>query len=180
MVTRLGTKGAGVGRGVGLASGSAGVGEGVGATRDTSGVDAGSAVGAVAATGLATLAGAGLLVTVLVKGPWTALLHGRGAAIAIACVVAALLGVVVRGTVLPEGFIGERSLLFRWHYMISSSAILGEQPFVGVGPDGYQPAYVRHRVPRNPEEVASAHSMFWDWLCALGLLGAAWIALVSG
>jgi hypothetical protein len=101
-----------------------------------------------------------------------------GPAVAVGCVVAALLGVAVRGAILPESFAGDRSLLFRWHYAVSSMSIIGDAPFTGVGPDGYQAEYIRHRVARNPEEVASAHSMFWDWLATLGVAGGAWIALV--
>lgn len=89
----------------------------------------------------------------------------------------ALAGVLVRGF-LPEGFLGDRSLLFRWHYVISSAGIFADAPFIGVGPDGYQEAYTQHRLPRNPEEVASAHSMFIDWLCTLGLLSMAWCGLL--
>ena len=87
--------------------------------------------------------------------------------------------VALRGAVLPEGFLGDKSLLFRWHYTIASAHIVADAPWRGVGPDGSQAAYSLHRVPRNPEEVTSAHSMFWDWLCALGISGAAWIALVA-
>jgi O-antigen ligase len=100
-----------------------------------------------------------------------------GPAVAVAAIVLALGGVVMRGVTLPEGFLGEKSLLFRWHYMQASASIIAEHPLLGVGPGGYQVAYTIHRVPRNPEEVASAHSVFWDWLCALGVTGAAWAAL---
>jgi hypothetical protein len=128
---------------------------------------------------LAAAGGVVLLVAPLVSARAAALVTRFGPAIMVAFVLAALGGVVLRGVALPEGFAGEKSLLFRWHYTVSSTGIIADHPVVGVGPDGYQPAYMLHRVPRNPEEVASAHSVFWDWLCALGIAGAAWIALVG-
>jgi hypothetical protein len=125
---------------------------------------------------LAALGGLVLLVAPLISGGVRRLLERFGPIIAVLCIAGALLGVIARG-VLPEGLAGERSLLFRWHYMVSSARIVAKDPLLGVGPDGYQAAYVKHRVPRSPEEVASAHSMFLDWLCTLGISGAAWVIL---
>ncbi|UCD74276.1 MAG: O-antigen ligase family protein [Phycisphaerales bacterium] len=107
-----------------------------------------------------------------------AIMKRFGPGIAVLCVLGALVAVAVRGAALPEGFAGERSLLYRWHYLASSAEIIAEDPLTGVGPDSYQVAYMKHRLPRNPEEVASAHSMFFDWLCTVGLVAVAWIALV--
>jgi hypothetical protein len=101
------------------------------------------------------------------------------ALIACALILLTLLGVIMRGALLPESFAGDKSLLFRWHYMIASARIFIENALLGVGPDGFQAAYTMHRVPRNPEEVASAHSMFIDWLCTLGISGFSWIGLVA-
>ena len=98
-------------------------------------------------------------------------------AVATGAVALVLVGIVIRGAVLPEAFASERSLLFRWHYLVSSASIVADAPGLGVGPDGYQAAYVKHRVPRNPEEVTSAHSVFVDWVADLGVAGVAWIAL---
>lgn len=125
---------------------------------------------------LAALGGLVLLVAPLVSAGLRRLLQRFGPIVAVLCIAGALLGVVARGMA-PEGLAGEKSLLFRWHYMVSSSQIIAEEPLLGVGPDGYQAAYVKHRVPRNPEEVAGAHSMFLDWLCTLGIGGVAWIAM---
>lgn len=98
--------------------------------------------------------------------------------IVLVLIALALVGVIMRGTLLPESFANEKSLLFRWHYMSAAARIFMESVWLGVGPDGFQAAYMLHRVPRNPEEVASAHSVFLDWLCTLGISSAAWIALV--
>jgi tetratricopeptide (TPR) repeat protein len=93
-------------------------------------------------------------------------------------ILGATLGVVVRGVLLPEGFVGEKSLLFRWHYLQAASEIVNMYALTGVGPDGFQQAYTLHRPLRNPEEVQSAHAMFTDWLATLGMLGGAWVALI--
>lgn len=90
----------------------------------------------------------------------------------------ALLGVFIRGAILPEGFLGEKSLLFRWHYIVGSFGIFAEHAILGVGPDHFQEAYAQYRLPRNPEEVTSAHNVFIDWLCMLGALSVAWVAIV--
>ena len=127
---------------------------------------------------LAAIGGLALLGVGLLWRPARMLFERRGGPIAIACVLAAIVGVWVRGVVLPEGFAGERSLLFRWHYLVASGRIMADRPLVGVGPDGFQAQYMKVRVPRNPEEVASAHSIFADWLCTLGVAGVGWITLV--
>jgi hypothetical protein len=38
-------------------------------------------------------------------------------ALIVIMILGATFGVIVRGAVLPEGFVGEKSLLFRWHYL---------------------------------------------------------------
>jgi hypothetical protein len=91
----------------------------------------------------------------------------------------AIAGVIVRGALLPEGFAHDKSLLFRWHYLQAAMDIVRDHPLAGVGPDGFQEAYTQHRVPRNPEEVQSAHSMFTDWIATLGMFGGAWAAMVT-
>lgn len=126
---------------------------------------------------LATIAGIALLAVAYV-----ALRHStntrRSSLAAIALVLLAIAGVIIRGTILPENFAGDRSLLFRWHYWLAAARMMMEHPFAGVGPDGFQAAYVLHRIPRSPEEVTSAHSVFIDWLAMLGVFGAAWIIMV--
>jgi hypothetical protein len=126
---------------------------------------------------LASLAGLVLLCAPLVSGRIRALLARHGGAVAVALVAATLVGVVFRGAILPESWLGEKSLLFRWHYLVGAGRILSDHVLAGVGPDGFQAAYTAVRVPRSPEEVASAHSMFADWLVMLGVSGAAWIGL---
>lgn len=92
-------------------------------------------------------------------------------------VLAALvvLAVVARGVLLPEGFRNERSLLFRWHYLVDAAKVVVHHPILGVGPDGFQQAMIAVRSPRHPEEVASAHNAVADWWTSLGVLGLAWM-----
>jgi tetratricopeptide (TPR) repeat protein len=100
-------------------------------------------------------------------------------AVALGLVALALLAVTFRGTTLPESFLGDRSLLFRWHYLQGAGRIVADEGWRGVGPDGFQAAYVTVRSPRSPEEVTSAHSVFADWLATLGVLGLGWVGLVG-
>lgn len=99
-------------------------------------------------------------------------------ALVLIMILGATFGVIVRGAVLPEGFLGEKSLLFRWHYLQAAVGMVNDSPLAGVGPSGFQLQYMMHRVPRNPEEVQSAHAMFTDWVATLGVLGGAWVALI--
>ncbi len=126
--------------------------------------------GAIVACGLA------LPVAVLALGPWSDAEPRRLARLAIAASIVALLAIAGRG-LLPEDALGDRSLLFRWHYAQGATSILAEQPVVGVGPDGFQDAYLRHKPLRSPENVASAHSVAIDWVASLGVVGLAWLAL---
>jgi hypothetical protein len=103
---------------------------------------------------------------------------GSVGALLVLMIFGAMAGVIARGVILPEGFAGEKSLLFRWHYLQAAIGIVSEHPWTGVGPDNFQEAYTQHRVPRNPEEVQSAHAMFTDWIAMLGILGGAWVALI--
>jgi O-antigen ligase len=100
--------------------------------------------------------------------------------LAVLAVFAALGGIFVRGEILGEDFANERSLLFRWHYMEGAAGMVAERPMTGVGPDGFQDAYLVHRPDRSPEEVASSHNVFVDWVTMLGVSGFAWCLLLIG
>lgn len=146
---------------------------------------------ALALTGLALSGGkgaiaAGSLGVFLVIAPlWSPrvrdICRRRGAVIAVGLIALALTVVVVRGAILPESIPGDRggSVLFRWHYLIASGRMIGESPWLGVGPAGFQDAYLLHRVTESPEEVASAHSMFADWLASLGVVAGASVAMLA-
>lgn len=124
--------------------------------------------GAIAAGAL------GLIVMWLLFGSFGSKFRVRPGVIILAASVAAFFAVLLRGG-LPESFLGDRSLLFRWHYFQGAWGMLTSSPLVGVGPDGFQDAYLQLKPPRSPEDVASAHSMGVDWLASMGVVGIAWI-----
>lgn len=87
------------------------------------------------------------------------------------------IGAIALRGVLPEGFLGERSLLFRWHYLIGALRVVASVPLEGVGPAGFQEWYLLAKPARSPEAVQSAHSLPLDQLAAVGLVAVAWLLL---
>ncbi|MBX3354748.1 MAG: O-antigen ligase family protein [Phycisphaeraceae bacterium] len=83
----------------------------------------------------------------------------------------------IRGGLLGETTLGERSMLFRWHYLIGSARAFVEVPLIGTGVGGFQDAYVRNRPWFSPEEVTSAHGAFVDWMVSFGAGGAGLVVL---
>jgi len=128
--------------------------------------------GAIAACGLA------VPIALLAVGPWSDVDPRRLGRLALGAGVVALLAIAARG-LLPEDALGDRSLLFRWHYTQGAASMVAEHPLVGVGPDGFQDAYLLHKPLRSPENVASAHGMAIDWLASLGVTGLGWFALAA-
>jgi hypothetical protein len=128
---------------------------------------------------LAAAAGVALRLAPSLGDPLRRMVARRGGPLALACVAAALGAIALRGVLVPEWFLGDRSLLFRWHYQVGAARILADHPLLGVGPDGFQEAYAAVRPPRSPEEVRSAHSMLADWLATLGGGGLGWGALAA-
>ncbi|MFO0830082.1 MAG: hypothetical protein U0572_18215 [Phycisphaerales bacterium] len=100
-------------------------------------------------------------------------------ACALGAVALAALAPALRGLA-PESFAGERSLLFRFQYLRGAIAALPESLPFGLGPDGFQNAYLRLKPHRSPEDVASAHAMVVDWILLLGPLAISWVVLVVG
>lgn len=127
---------------------------------------------------LALLAGLCLRFAPLSLRPVAGFFARSGGWFAVASVIAVLTAVAFRGVLLPESFLGDRSLLFRWHYQVGAARVIAAEGLRGVGPDGFQEAYAGVRLPRSPEEVRSAHSVFLDWLATLGAAGAAWALLL--
>lgn len=99
-----------------------------------------------------------------------------GALVVIALVL--VVGAVVGRGALEEGFLGEKSVLFRAHYLEAGLKLIEAEPWLGVGPDGFQDAYSGVRPLRSPEIPASAHSMWLDWVVSLGVAGAAWVGVI--
>ncbi|MCZ6835654.1 MAG: O-antigen ligase family protein [Planctomycetota bacterium] len=127
---------------------------------------------------LATMGGLAIFLIPLLMRLVRSLFSRFGSLILIIALLSTLGGVFVRGAMLSEDFMGDRSLLFRWHYAQATKRIVEDAPLLGVGAGSYQQAYALHREPRSPEEVKSAHSVFLDWLASVGVWGGAWIMLV--
>ncbi|MEM9419270.1 MAG: O-antigen ligase family protein [Planctomycetota bacterium] len=137
---------------------------------------------------LALVATCGLGVLVFFGTRWPRL-SGLIRLAAIAVVVIAFASIWVRGAMgppppSPDGFVagaeidGERSLLFRWHYLQAAMQITADNPLLGSGARGFADAYLSAKNPINPETVTSAHSVFVDQITMLGLGGWAWTALM--
>ena len=109
------------------------------------------------------------------KASWRTL-PGR---LAVGMLLLVLLVVVVRGQS-GDAFLGdERSLLFRWHYLLGAVRMVTHHPWLGVGPDGFQEAYLLLKPELSPEDPVSAHNMLLDWLAAFGVFGVSWIFLLA-
>lgn len=97
--------------------------------------------------------------------------------------VLALAAVLLRGAMGPPPTAeGERSLLFRYHYLHAAARMVADDPLgtliLGIGPDGLRDRYPRFKHPLNPEEVNSTHNLAADWIVMFGLSGMALTAMV--
>jgi len=113
-------------------------------------------------------------------GRWMAVL---APVLALGLVAGAFLGVLGRGAIgPPETVAGERTLLFRFHYLQGAWRILVEEPLGailrGTGPEGFKARYTAHKPALNPEEVVSTHNVFADYFLMLGVGGLALGALL--
>ncbi|MFM1830056.1 MAG: hypothetical protein RLZZ558_396 [Planctomycetota bacterium] len=98
------------------------------------------------------------------------------AGVALALVALSALAPLLRGMLPMPALQGERSLLFRWHYLQTAWSAWLERPWTGTGTEGFQDASARLRPATAVELVQSAHAAFVDWVAQLGVGGAAWIA----
>ncbi len=88
--------------------------------------------------------------------------------------------IFMRGAILGEASLGgEKSLLFRWHYALGAFRIFASDPYFGVGPDGFQSAFLSMKNAFNPEEPVSAHNVVLDWFSTLGLFAFGWVLLLG-
>lgn len=123
--------------------------------------------GAIAATGLAAI------VAVLLARE--RLRPRAGLALALCVLVFAL--VIVRGFLGPS--LGELSVLFRSFYLEGAARIVAQHPVFGVGAELVQSEFMRAKPAICPEDVTSIHSIFVDWLVALGVFGIAWASMLA-
>jgi len=119
----------------------------------------------------ATLIGAVVLVASIRR---TAPPRGR---IALLLAAAAVVAVVARGFVGTS--LGELSLLFRSFYLETAVRLVGAHPWLGVGPADVQEAFMLAKPAECPEDVTNVHSVFVDWVVALGVAGIAWAAMTA-
>lgn len=89
------------------------------------------------------------------------------------CVVV-IVGLIVRG-VIGES-LGERSLLFRFQYLIGAIRVWFVDPILGIGPGNFQDGYALLKPALSPEDVASPHNVVFSWIATLGLGGIALVA----
>jgi len=102
---------------------------------------------------------------------WLPRTVGRSALIALPGL--AILGVIAQGFLGPA--LGDLSIYFRSQYWQGAAGIFAENPIFGVGAGSFKDAFLLHRPPTCPEEVVSPHSIFIDWLAALGIFAIPWI-----
>lgn len=101
-----------------------------------------------------------------------------------AAMVLPLAAIAARGVVGER--ISELSLLFRWFYLEAACRIFASSPLVGVGPGDFKPAYMLAKSPISPEDVASPHSILFDYASTLGIGGVVigalfgWMAGLAG
>ena len=93
-----------------------------------------------------------------------------------AAILAPIALIFLRGVLADQ--LSELSLLFRSFYLHGALSIFAHHPVLGVGPDGFQNAYLVAKPPLSTEDVTSPHSIVFDYLATLGVLGLAWITLL--
>ena len=87
-----------------------------------------------------------------------------------------ILGLVARGLIGES--LGERSLLFRYQYLIGSVRVWFANPALGIGPGMFQDGYALLKPALSPEDVASPHNVALAWIATLGLGGIALVGIV--
>ncbi len=97
----------------------------------------------------------------------------------VACVLGA---VVIRGV--AGAHLSDLSLLFRAYYLEAAARMYAQMPLnmlvFGVGPDGVHEIFNAVKPASCPEDVASLHSMFVDWMASLGAIAAlAWSVMIA-
>ena len=86
-----------------------------------------------------------------------------------------LIAITLRGVIGTNS--SEQSLLFRSYYLAGAWRTVLAHPWWGVGPAGFQRAFLETRPMECVEEVQSAHAAIPDFLVALGIAGVGLIAL---
>lgn len=64
-----------------------------------------------------------------------------------------------------------KSILYRLEYWYSSSRMIGQNPWFGVGPGNFQSSYALYKLPQASETVADPHNFIVELLATIGLPG---------
>jgi len=83
--------------------------------------------------------------------------------------IAASAGVILYGK-LHNG-LPTRSLQVRWEYWVGAIRVIKDSPVLGVGPSGFGPAYLAHRLGAAAEAVKSPHNFILHALAQYGMAG---------
>ncbi|MHA7813075.1 MAG: O-antigen ligase family protein [Phycisphaerales bacterium] len=87
------------------------------------------------------------------------------------------------GALLVRGLVGEslgeRSLLFRFQYLVGSVNVWLADPLLGCGPGMFQDRYALLKPALSPEDVASPHNVIFDWVATLGIGGIAFCLFLA-
>ncbi|RLS56696.1 MAG: hypothetical protein DWH91_06050 [Planctomycetota bacterium] len=108
----------------------------------------------------------------------------RTAAIVAVAVVAAgatLLMVAFLAGLIDSQVISEapKSLKYRLEYWVSTSKVILDQPWMGVGPGNFRASYLQHKLPGASEEILDPHNLLLDvWANAGILAGGALVSLI--
>lgn len=104
---------------------------------------------------------------------------GAGGLLAVV-IVAGLIG---SGSWDPEVFTqAPRSLLFRWHYWVGTSRLIGRSPLLGIGLGQFRADYLAVKLPEASEEIADPHQAVLDAWVNGGLLaavGVVWLVICA-
>ena len=122
---------------------------------------------------------AGMVIAACLLARWLKLGASWWRVVGLAVVAMGVIGVLVRGALgPPPTAAGERSILFRAFYWEASLSIWQSQPKAGIGPGRFKDAYLVHKNPLSPEEVADPHNVFVTFIATLGIGGMAWCILL--
>jgi hypothetical protein len=138
---------------------------------------AGAALGLAQSKGASTAAALGLVAAgAMYARPRRLAWVLRPSLLGPACVFSAIGAIVARG--LLGDRLGELSLYFRWFYITAAAKIGLANSLLGTGPEGFKDAFLLFKNPLCPEEVASPHSVLFDWWATMGVAALPWAVLL--
>lgn len=100
-----------------------------------------------------------------------------GGRVMIGLCVLVLLTLVARGLIGES--LGERSLLFRFQYLVGSVRVWLADPVLGIGPGMFQDGYALLKPALSTEDVATPHNVAFAWIATLGAGGIALVMMLA-